>query len=327
MGDLNSAPRSTSLLRTRGMVLEYFGLAGVLGLLVVFFGVTTDHFLTATTFQTLANQMPAALLIAVGMTFVLLTGGIDLSVGSVLALCGAVLGVALVHWHWPLWCTIPVTLAVGAGVGLFNGVVSSRWPIPSFIVTLGALEAARGAAYLVADSQTQYIGGSIEWLAAASPIGLSWPFLLSIGVVSVAHVTLTRTVFGRRVFAVGANEEAARLSGIATGRVRCLVFVLSGVLSGVAAIIHCARLGAADPNAGIGYELNAIAAVVIGGTSLLGGRGSVIKTLFGVAIIAVLETGLAHAGAGEPSKRLVTGGVIVAAVLLDYFRGTLRRQV
>jgi ribose transport system permease protein len=324
MGERTRGTNSAS--RTAAVLVEYLGLAGVLGLLILFFGVTTDHFLTATTFQTLANQMPAALLIAVGMTFVLLTGGIDLSVGSVLALSGAVLGVVLVHGHWPLWAAIPLALLVGAGVGLFNGVVSTRWPLPSFIVTLGALEAARGAAYLVAGSQTQYIGASIEALAATSPLGISWPFLLSLLLVLIAQVTLTRTVFGRRVFAVGANEEAARLSGIPTRRIRCAVFVLSGLLSGLAAVIHCARLGAADPNAGIGYELHAIAAVVIGGTSLLGGRGSVIKTLFGVLIIAVLETGLAHAGAGEPAKRLVTGAVIIAAVILDYFRGTLRRK-
>ena len=149
------------------------------------------------------------------------------------------------------------------------------------------------------------------------------PILILAGVFLVSRFILRRTTFGRYVYAVGGNEEAARLSGIPVGRVKVVVYMLCGGLASLAAVFHCARLTAADPNAGIGYELQAIAAVVIGGTSLMGGRGKVVNTLFGVVIIAVLESGLVQIGAQEPVKRLVTGAIIVAAVIIDYYRGKL----
>ena len=306
------------------ILLEYAGLFAVLAVLVLFFSLTTDRFGTVATFRTMANQMPDALLIAVGMTLVLIAGGIDLSVGSILAISGAVLGVALLKGNLPLPLAVLATVATGGAIGYFNGFVTTRWAVPSFIVTLGTLEAARGGAYLVTGSQTQYIGRPIEQLASAQVWGLSAPFLIAIAVMILAHIALTSTVHGRRIFAVGANEESARLSGIPVARVRRAVFTISGLLAGLAAVLHSARLGAADPNAGIGYELTAIAAVVIGGTSLLGGRGSVLKSALGLLIIAVLEAGLAHAGAGEPTKRLVTGAVIVTAVVFDVLRNRLK---
>jgi ribose transport system permease protein len=316
---MNSSHRpATSIL------LEYAGLLAVLAVLIVCFTFTTDHFYALATFRTMANQMPDALLIAVGMTLVLIAGGIDLSVGSTLALAGAVLGVVLTRAGLPLPVAILAALGTGAAIGAFNGFVTTRWQVPSFIVTLGTLEAARGGAYLVTDSQTQYIGRPIERLASAEILGLSAPFLIALAVMLLAHIALTSTVHGRRIFAVGANEESARLSGIPVARVRRMVFTLSGLLAGLAGVLHIARLGAADPNAAIGYELTAIAAVVIGGTSLLGGRGSVLKSALGLLIIAVLETGLTHAGAGDPTKRLVTGAVIITAVIFDVLRNRLR---
>jgi ribose transport system permease protein len=258
------------------------------------------------------------------MTLVLIAGEIDLSVGSVLALSSAVLGVCLVRYQLPLSVAVAACLLVGLTAGLLNGLVVIRWKLPSFIVTLGMLEIARGGAYLVTSSQTQYIGPRIEAIAAAEVLGLSLPFFVALGVVALGQVALERTVFGRYLIAVGTNEEAVRLSGIDPRPVKLLVFMLSGLLSAVAAVIHCSRLSSADPNAGTGYELAAIAAVVIGGTSLMGGRGSVVSSFFGVLIISVLGSGLAQIGAQEPTKRLVTGCVIVAAVILDQIRE--RRQ-
>ncbi len=309
-----------SLLR---ILLDYLGLALVLALLIAVFGFTTEYFFTLTTFRTIANQIPDAVILATGMTFVLIIAGIDLSVGSVLALGGAVLGLALVRWQAPLLVVIALCLGVGLLCGALNGALVVRWQLPAFIVTLGMLEAARGGAYLVTGSKTQYIGMGIEWLNRGGVLGLSFPFLCAMLVVIVSQFMLTYTIFGRSLYAIGGNEEAARLSGIAVGRVKVFVYMLCGGLASLAAVFHCARLTAADPNAGIGYELQAIAAVVIGGTSLMGGRGTVINTLFGVIIIAVLESGLVQIGAQEPVKRLVTGGIIVVAVIIDYYRGKL----
>lgn len=302
------------------VLADYLGLGLVLLALIAFFALTTDYFFTLTTFRTIANQIPDAVIIATGMTFVLIIAGIDLSVGSVLALGGAVFGVALVGWQLPLFLAVPVCVAVGLGCGAFSGVMVARWRLPAFIVTLGMLEAARGGAYLVTGSKTQYIGTRVEWIADWQLSGLSLPFIIALVVVVLGQLMLSYTIFGRSMFAVGGNEEAARLSGIAVGRIKVAVYMLCGGLAALAAIIHCARMSAADPNAGIGYELQAIAAVVIGGTSLLGGRGSVINTFIGVIIIAVLENGLVQLGAQEPVKRLVTGGVIIIAVVLDYYR-------
>ncbi len=193
--------------------------------------------------------------------------------------------------------------------------------IPSFIVTLGMLEAARGGAYLVADSQTAYIGSSVEWIGAPiTGIGLSPAVLTAIAIVIIGQVVLTRTVFGRHLIAIGTNAEAVRMAGIRTAPYAIAVFAVSGLLCGLASVMQTARLSTADPNAAIGMELSAIAACVIGGTSLMGGRGSIVATFFGVLIIAVLQTGLANVGASEPLKRVITGAVIVAAVLLDALR-------
>lgn len=304
-------------------LVNYAGLALVLGLLVTLFALSTDYFFTWTTFRTIANQIPDAVILATGMTFVLIIGGIDLSVGSVLALSGAVLGLAMVRWQLPLPVAVLLCLGTGALCGVLNGLFVIRWQLPAFIVTLGMLEAARGGAYLVTGSKTQYIGAGMDWISRWSLLGLSLPFLVAMITVISGQLVLTYTPFGRSLYAIGGNEEAARLSGIPIGKAKVAVYALCSTLSALAAVIYCSRLTAADPNAGSGYELQAIAAVVIGGTSLMGGRGSVINTLFGVIIIAVLESGLIQMGAQEPVKRLVTGGIIVAAVVIDYYRGKI----
>ncbi len=302
------------------VVTDYLGMALALTGLIVFFGLRADNFLTLTTFRTIANQVPDITIVAVGMTFVLIIAGIDLSVGSVMALAGAVLGLGLVKYNLPLPTAIVLCLLVGVLCGLLNGLVVIHWALPSFIVTLGMLEIARGAAYLVTESRTVYIGGPVEVIVEASILGLSLPFIIAVLIVAVGQLALSRTVFGRYLIAIGTNEEAVRLSGINPGPLKLAVFILCGFLTSVAAVIHTARLSSADPNAGNGLELAAIAAVVIGGTSLMGGRGSVVRSFFGVLIIAVLGTGLAHVGAQESTKRLITGCVIVAAVVLDHYR-------
>jgi ribose transport system permease protein len=202
-----------------------------------------------------------------------------------------------------------------------NGGVTVGWSLPSFIVTLGMLEMARGGAYLVTDSQTVYLGARVE--PAGAPLAGLWvspAALAALAVVAAAQVVLSRTVFGRYLLAVGSNEETARLCGIDPRRIRLAAFVLAGLMSGLGGLFSASRLAAADPNGAIGMELSAIAAAVIGGTSLMGGRGSVVGTFLGVLIIAVLQTGLSQVGASEPRKRVITGAVIVLAVIIDTYR-------
>jgi len=305
---------------------DYLGMAVALAVELVIFGFFAENFFTLTNFKTIANQIPDKTIVAVGMTFVLIIAGIDLSVGSVLALTGAVLGVCLVQHGLSLPVAIAGCLAVGILCGATNGLVVIKWKLPSFIVTLGMLEIARGAAYLVTGSETMYIGRAVGVIATTSILGLSLPFVLAVLIVAVGEFVLARTVFGRYMVAIGTNEEAVRLSGIDPRPIKLAVFALSGFLTSVAAVINTARMEAADPNAGEGLELSAIAAVVIGGTSLMGGRGSVISTFFGVLIIAVLGAGLTQMGAQEPTKRVITGCVIVAAVILDHYRHRIRKS-
>jgi ribose transport system permease protein len=289
--------------------------------LLLLFGFFSENFLTVRTFGTLANRIPVLSVVAAGMTLVLIIGGIDLSVGSVLGLSGAVVGFAMVDKQWPLWSAVGLCLGVGLAAGTLNGLVSVLLGIPSFIVTLGMLEIARGLAYLSTHSQTKYIGSAVEGLARPITItGLSPSFLLALCVIVAAQIVLTRSVFGRQLIAIGSNEQAVRLAGINTRPAKIAVFALLGLLTSLAAVFYTSRLGSSDPNAGVGLELSAIAAVVIGGTSLMGGKGSVINSFFGVLIIATLESGLAQVGASEPVKRVVTGLVIVIAVILDAWR-------
>jgi len=296
-------------------------LVGVWLALVALFGLLAENFLSAATFTTLAGRLPALVLVATGMTLVIIAGGIDLAVGSVAALSGAVLGVALTAWRWPAVAAVPLAVAVGAGAGCGGGLLSVALRLPSFLVTLGLLEVCRGLTYAVSGSKTIFLGGRLDALLRPLPgIGLPPTVLVALVLAAAAQLLLARTVLGRHLVAVGANEEAARLSGVGVGRTRLAAFAISGALAGLAGSLACARLGSADPNAGVGLELSAIAAAVIGGTTLSGGRGSVVGSVLGAIVIATLEAGLAQLGASEPMKRVVTGAVIVAAVAADGLR-------
>lgn len=278
-----AAPSSASVWRSQ--LGTYLGLMAVLSGMVALFSSLSEYFWIAETFITIANEIPALAVMAVGMTFVPAAAALALATGLV---CGTI-----------------------------TGMISVAWRLPSFIVSLGMLEAVRGSAYVVTDSRTQYVGDAISWLSAPFFGGISFAFLLAVVLVVVAQLVLSRTVFGRCVVCIGTNEEAMRLAGVDPRPIRVIVFAMTGLLAGLAGLMQSARLEAADPNAGTGMELQVIAAVVIGGTSLMGGRGSVVNTAFGVLIIAVLEAGLAQVGASEPSKRIITGFAIVAAVIVD----------
>lgn len=315
--DLNTA-KSRTVPRA---LLDIIGLALVLLAIVGVFSWLSPRFFSSSTLATIMNQIPALTILSVGMTLVLISGGIDLSVGSIVAVTSAVLGLFLVKFQQPLWIAVPAALLAGGLFGGFNGAITVFGRIPSFIVTLGTLQIARGCTYLATSKTTIYLSKSVQILTdRINGLGLSPAAVTALLVVVAGQLLLTRTVFGRYCVATGTNESAVRMSGVDTRWTRIFVFVISGTLAGLAGIIETSRLSAVDPNGGAGRELQAIAAAVIGGTSLMGGRGSVITTLFGVLIIAVLESGLSQVGAREEIKNLVTGSAIVLAVLFDSWR-------
>lgn len=290
-------------------------------LVVIVFGSLSEGFFSAGSAQILLNQLPTLMVVTVGMIIVMLIGGIDLSVGSVVALSSTLVATMVVSHSLPLPVAIFVGLAAGLALGLVNGWFSTYAALPSFIVTLGVLEAGRGMAYLVSDSQTIFVGRAIEAIALPiAGIGLSPAFLFALAITIGAHVLITRSVGGRYLVAIGTREQAAQAAGINTRPYKLAAFAISGTLAGLGGVFNAAYLAAADPNAGSGVELAAIAAAVIGGTSLMGGRGSVIGGFIGVLLIAVLQSGLAQIGVSEPMKRIVTGVVIILAVLLDRWR-------
>ena len=290
-------------------------------LLILFFGLSAENFFSLATLTMVLNQLPALTVVTVGMTLVLIVAGIDLSVGSVLGFSATVIGIAIVSWGLPLPIACVAGVLTGLLCGALNGGLVASFRLPAFIVTLGMLEMARGMAYIVNDSQTVYIGASIQKIALPLPgLGVSAALIVALAVVAGGQFLLTRTVMGRHLVAVGSNEQAAKMSGIDPRRYRFLVLALSGALAGLGGMFNAAYLGPADPNAGFGPELSAIAAAVIGGTSLMGGRGSVLGAFAGVLIISILQSGLAQIGVSEPSKRLITGAVIVIAVLIDRWR-------
>lgn len=304
-----------------GFRRQNLGLAAVLVLLTLTFGALAPGFLRPASLASMANQVAPLTVASAGLTLVLIVGGIDLSVGSVLALASVLIGLGMVQLELPFALASLFGLAAGSLCGFVNGWVTARARVPSFIVTLGMLEIARGLAYLVTSSQTQYLGGRVGTLARPLPgLGLSASLLLAVLVVALCQIVLTRTVFGRQLVALGTNEDALELVGVDPRRLKVWTFTLCGALAGLAGALHTGYLETADPNAAVGLELSAIAAVVIGGTSLMGGRGSVVGSFLGVLIIAVLQSGLAQLGANEPAKRVTTGAVIVAAVVLDQLR-------
>lgn len=299
----------------------HFGLVAVLLVLVAIFSMLSNNFFQISTVISIANQVPDLTFLVVGMTLVLIIGGIDLSVGSLLAVSSAVLGVLMVNYEWSIWAAFPIAVLVAAIGGGLNGAISIGFGIPSFIVTLGMLEIARGATKVVTDSKTIYIGSRIEWFGQPLPgVFVSPAFMFAIATVVLGQLFLTRTVWGRYCIAIGTNAEAVRMSGIRSAPLCIAIFAISGMMCGLAGLAQTSRLSTADPNAAIGIELAAIAACVIGGTSLMGGRGNVVRSFIGVLIIQVLQTGLAQVGVSDASKQIITGVVIVVAVLIDALR-------
>jgi ribose transport system permease protein len=286
-------------------------------LLCVALWALTPHFLTISNLLNIAEQTSINAIVAVGMTFVIISGGIDLSVGSIVALSGVVLGMML-HDGVALPLIIPAALLVGGLCGLLNGVLIERGGLPPFIVTLGMMSVARGLALVITEGRpVSGFDALFRSLATARVAFVPAPVVIMVGVYLAAHFVLTRTTFGRYVYAIGGNEEASRLSGVRIYLHKPAIYAVSGLTSAIAAVILTARLNSAQPIAGMMYELDAIAATVIGGTSLMGGQGSLAGTLVGALIMGVLRNGLNLLGVSSFLQQIVIGGVIVGAVLVD----------
>jgi ribose/xylose/arabinose/galactoside ABC-type transport system permease subunit len=276
---------------------------------------TTDAFFTTGNLSNVMRQNAFTAIIAAGMTFVILTGGIDLSVGSVVALSGVVCADLLAHGA-PVASGVLAGIAVGALVGMVNAVGVTALRIPPFVVTLATMLVVRGAAYKYTDART--ITGLPESFSALS--GNMVTALLMIMVFILSWTTLMRTPFGRHVYATGGNVDAAWLSGVRVTRVQFSVYALCGLASGIAGVLVASRLAAGYPRAGELYELDAIAAVVVGGTSLFGGRGSIWGTLAGAFFIGVLNNGLNLFRVSPYDQMIVKGAVLLAAASLDRWR-------
>ena len=277
----------------------------------------TPHFLTVSNLLNVLEQTSINAIVAVGMTFVIISGGIDLSVGSVLAFCGIALAL-LLEAGVPVPLAIVAALAVGFGCGLANGALVTYGRLPPFIATLGTMSAPPRATLMLAEGRP--ISGfseSLRGLATERILMIPAPVIIAALIYVVAHFVLSSTVFGRATYAIGGNEEAARLSGVQVRFHKAMIYGVAGLTSAAAAVILTARLNSAQPTAGIMYELDAIAATVIGGTSLLGGEGSLMGALIGALVMGVLRNGLNLLNVSSFFQQVVIGVVIIAAVLID----------
>lgn len=296
--------------------------------MVLALSLLSESFFTSDNLFNVMRQISVNLCISVGMTLVILTGGIDLSVGSILALSGAVaaglvksglqfVGINL-HVGFTFFGVVVVALLIGGLLGWFNGQMVTRFKVPPFIATLGMLTIARGMTMLYTNGHPiTGLGAQFEYLGTGWFCGIPMPVLVAVLVVVLFALFMRKAPWGRYIYAIGGNERAARLSGIDVNRVKCFVYTVAGVLSAVAALIVTARLDSAQPNAGSGYELDSIAAVVIGGTSLNGGKGSVWGTVIGALIIGVLNNGLVLMNVSPFWQQVIKGLVILLAVIMD----------
>ena len=302
--------------------------------IILVFSLLSPYYFSLGNFLTMASHVAIFGILAIGMLLVILNGGIDLSVGSTLGLCGVVAGFLMqgvtvaalgVVLYPPVWVVVILTCALGGCVGLVNGVLVARFKVPAFVATLGVMYVARGVALLITNGLTyNALGGRPElgntgfnWLGFNHLLGVPIGVVVLAVVALAGNVALGRTAFGRWLYASGGNERAAELSGVPVKRVQVSVYVLSGICAAAAGLILSSQLTSAGPTAGVSYELTAIAAVVIGGAALTGGRGNVRGTLLGAFVIGFLSDGLVIIGISSYWQTVFTGAVIVLAVLLN----------
>lgn len=300
--------------------MQATGILPILVLIIIVFSFIAPNFMTEANMMNITRQASINIVLAAGMTFVILTGGIDLSVGSIL---GVTAVMALVGSLNPALAdfAVPIALLTGLGMGIFNGLLVAFAGLPPFIVTLGTYTALRGAAYLVADGTTVINSKiSFAWIGNGYLGSVPWLVIIAFAVIALCWFILRRTTLGTHIYAVGGNLQAARLTGIKVSLVLIFVYAASGLLSGLGGVMSASRLYSANGNLGVGYELDAIAAVILGGTSFVGGIGTITGTLIGALIIATLNNGMTLMGVSYFWQLVIKGGVIIVAVLIDKYR-------
>jgi len=312
----------------KSSVMNFAGPLLGLSILVVLLSIFTPYFWNSANLLNVGRQAATNIIIAAGMTLVIFTGGIDLSVGSVMALAASVSIVAITHFGVNLWLGILICLAVGALCGLLNGLVITKGRVPDFIATLGMMSFARGLALLVTDGMPiPYFGIAVRPMpkeiiafGAGHILGIPTPFFIALVVILITWFVSKNTRTGRHFFAVGGNKEAARVSGISVEKTKLTAYMFSGLFAGVAGIVLAGRLNSANAHMGSGAELDAIASVVMGGANLFGGEGALGGTLVGGVTIAVLNNGLNLLAVSPFWQEVAMGAVVVAVVIFDQWR-------
>ena len=302
-----------------GLLSDYSTVVVVI-VLIAFFGLTSQYFLSPDNIGNVLRQMAIVGVLAIGMTMVILVGGIDLSVGSVVLLSGAISGTLILNYEFNAWPAIAIGLLVSMLVGLVNGTLIERAQISPVIVTLGTLIAVRGAGQAIL-----WLNNSWVWVTDDLFVSVAKEKILFLPVISVimfalyasAAIILKQTAFGRYVYAIGGNQRAAQLNGLPVTRIKVLVYVLSGLFAGIAGLLTAARLGVVGPGVGLGMEFDAVTAVVLGGTQLSGGVGRVERSLLGTAILVMVLNYLTIRGIPDIWQTAVTGFLILAAVLVE----------
>jgi ribose transport system permease protein len=298
------------------------------GVVLAIVGLTTERFFDAGNLSNLALQVSVVAIVAIGSTCVILTSGIDLSPGSTIALLSVLLAILVKGHGLALPVAIGLVLLLGALLGVLNGAIAAYLRIPSFIVTLAALSAFRGLAFIPTDGAPIFsLSPNLSQIFYGSLFGIPLPFYYVVVAYIATYVFLNLSPLGRKVYAMGGNATAARLSGIDVRGIQCLVFLIAGVTSAIGAILFAARLNSGSPNYGIGMELQAIAASVIGGASLAGGRGHILGTLLGALIITVVQNAMNLNGIGSSLQAVIIGAIILIAVGIDRWRAELARAV
>lgn len=309
------------MLKKKGSAFQELGTLIALAILVVFFSIASPIFLSIENLLNITRQVAVVSLLAVGMTIVIISGGIDLSVGSIIAFVGIITSSAIKDYGIPILIAIIIGLFVGAITGIVNGSLISFLNMPAFITTMGTMTILRGLGYIYTSAYPIYnlpkefklIGQGFIW---SIPI----PTMILIVVAIVVHVILSKTVFGRHIYAIGGNSDAAKYAGINVHKVKILVYIINGVIAGLAAVVQTARVGAGMPTIGEGFELEAVASVVIGGAAMSGGSGSILGTILGSVVLGVLSNGLSLLNVDSYVMQVVRGLIVILAVLLDQVR-------
>jgi ribose transport system permease protein len=316
--------RNPFLVRIGGSVQQLLAFASLV-VILVFFSFASPYFFTPSNLVGILMAATVTGILALGTTFVIVSGGIDLSIGTGMILCGVMTGVFLTYWGWPVWLGVPAAIAFGGLVGFVNGFNIAVLGLPPFIATLGMMLVAAGLSLVISGTKPIYFKEHPDFQllmnfsvipGARFPLGV----LIFIVLIAISAVILAKTIIGRYAFSIGSNEVATALSGVNTVKWKITLYTISGLFVGIAGVLAASRLSSAQPVGGQGLELEAIAAVVIGGTSLQGGRGSIVGTVVGTMIVAVLTNGLRVTSVPQEWQAVAVGCVILVAVYVDMLR-------